>query len=336
MAEQLQAVSITGAGVTDDGNGMTYAFDPAAAGVGVHTLTYTFTDGNGCTNAASDDVEVFALPTVNYTALADLCIDAGVQAGLGGGTATGGVYSGTGVTDDGNGTTYSFDPAAAGVGVHTLTYTFTDGNGCTNAASDDVEVFALPTVTYTAPADLCIDAGVQAGYVADTSTLFGADNQGNYFSINITTGVATVLNEGFSGGCASGVTALGYDPLSGIGFGEETNGCGSGFMFDIATGNLLGVGSPNTGMPPYFQGVSVYNGVWYTVGVAGAPLSTFNPTTQVLTEVGPTGLGLSALAIDPNTGIAYATTGQGVTEIYTIDLSTGTPTLLADTGLGIG
>ncbi|WAC01296.1 hypothetical protein N7U66_14495 [Lacinutrix neustonica] len=170
MAEQLQAVSITGAGVTDDGNGMTYAFDPAAAGVGVHTLTYTFTDGNSCTNAASDDVEVFALPTVNYTALADLCLDAGVQTGLGGGTATGGVYSGAGVTDDGNGMTYAFDPAAAGVGVHTLTYTFTDGNGCTNAASDDVEVFALPTVNYTALADLCLDAGVQTGLGGGTAT----------------------------------------------------------------------------------------------------------------------------------------------------------------------
>jgi len=55
---------------------------------------------------------------VNFTAPADLCIDAGVQAGLGGGTppqgtVTGdlGVYSGSGVTDDGNGMTYSFDPA---------------------------------------------------------------------------------------------------------------------------------------------------------------------------------------------------------------------------------
>ncbi|WP_198515592.1 HYR domain-containing protein [Ulvibacter sp. MAR_2010_11] len=153
----------SGAGVTDDGNGMTYSFDPAAAGVGVHTLTYTFTDANGCTGSDSDDVEVFALPTVTFTAPADLCIDAGVQAGLGGGTPSGGVYSGPGVTDDGNGMTYSFDPAAAGVGVHTLTYTFTDANGCTGSDSDDVEVFALPTVTFTAPADLCIDAGVQAG-----------------------------------------------------------------------------------------------------------------------------------------------------------------------------
>ena len=160
----------SGLGVTDDGNGMTYSFDPSAAGDGIHTITYTYTDGNGCTNSADDDVEVFALPVVTFTAPADLCVDAGVQTGLGGGTPTGGVYSGTGVTDDGNGMTYSFDPSSAGVGVHTITYTFTDGNGCTNSADDDVEVFALPVVTFTALADLCIDAGVQTGLGGGTPT----------------------------------------------------------------------------------------------------------------------------------------------------------------------
>ena len=151
----------SGPGVTDNNDGLNYFFDPAAAGVGVHTITYTFTDGNGCTNSATDDVEVFDLPVVSFTALADLCVDAGVQSAQGGGTPTGGVYSGPGVTDNGNGTDSDFDPATAGVGVHTITYTYTDGNGCTNSASDDVEVFDLPVVTYGAPADLCIDAGPQ-------------------------------------------------------------------------------------------------------------------------------------------------------------------------------
>ena len=32
-----------------------------------------------------------------------------------------------------------------------------------SSASDDVEVFDLPVVTFTALADLCLDAGVQAG-----------------------------------------------------------------------------------------------------------------------------------------------------------------------------
>ncbi len=146
----------SGTGVTDDGNGMTYSFNPATAGVGTHTITYTFTDGNGCTNSASDNVEVFALPTVTITALADLCVNAGVQTGLGGGSPTGGVYSGTGVTDDGNGMTYSFDPATAGVGTHAITYSFTNGNGCTNSASDNVEVFSVPsTPSVTTPLTVC-------------------------------------------------------------------------------------------------------------------------------------------------------------------------------------
>ncbi|WP_299316168.1 hypothetical protein, partial [uncultured Aquimarina sp.] len=68
-----------------------------------------------------------------------------------------GVYSGSGVTDNSNGTTYSFNPATAGAGVHTITYNFTDANGCSNSASDTIEVFDLPIVTFAAPADLCID-----------------------------------------------------------------------------------------------------------------------------------------------------------------------------------
>ena len=106
---------------------------------------------------------MYALPVVSFTALSDLCIDSGVQSNLGSGlpSGVGGVYSGTGVTDNGNGMTYSFDPTTAGVGVTTITYTYTDANGCTNSTTDNVEVYALPVVSFTALSDLCIDAGVQ-------------------------------------------------------------------------------------------------------------------------------------------------------------------------------
>ncbi|WP_299313842.1 T9SS type A sorting domain-containing protein [uncultured Aquimarina sp.] len=160
----------SGSGVTDNGNGTTYSFDPATAGAGIHTITYSLTDANGCSNLALDTIEVFNLPTVTFAAPADLCIDAGIQTGLSGGTATGGIYSGSGVTDNGNGTTYSFDPATAGVGVHMITYNFIDANGCSNSASDTIEVFNLPTVTFAAPADLCIDAGIQTGLSGGTAT----------------------------------------------------------------------------------------------------------------------------------------------------------------------
>ena len=149
----------SGPGVIDLFNGISYNFSPTLAGAGIHTLTYTVS-GQG---SASDDVEVFALPILSFTAPPDLSIGAGIQTGLGGGTPTGGVYSGPGVTDDNNGMTYSFDPSIAGIGIHTLTYTYTDGNTCTNMASDDVEVFNTTNVTFTAPSDLCIDAGLQTG-----------------------------------------------------------------------------------------------------------------------------------------------------------------------------
>ena len=132
----------SGTGVADLGNGISFTFDPAVAGVGVHMITYTVTDANGCVGSAMDDIEVLDLVVVTFSAPADLCISSGIQTGLGGGTPTGGVYSGPGVSDDGNGMTYSFDPAAAGVGVHTLTYTFTIGNNCTSSESDDIEVIA--------------------------------------------------------------------------------------------------------------------------------------------------------------------------------------------------
>ncbi|WP_405293026.1 T9SS type A sorting domain-containing protein, partial [Algibacter sp. Ld11] len=119
-------------------NASTGTIDNSASTAGSYIVTYT-TFGP-CPNSWDVLITINTLPTVTFTAPEDLCLDAGVQAGLGGGTATGGVYSGTGVTDDGNGMTYSFDPAAAGVGIHTITYTLTNANGCTNAVSDDVEV----------------------------------------------------------------------------------------------------------------------------------------------------------------------------------------------------
>jgi hypothetical protein len=143
----------SGPGVTDTGDGINYSFDPAAAGVGTHTITYNFTDGNGCAGSANDAVVVFGLPTVTFTALAGLCLNAGVQAGLGNGTPTGGFYSGPGVTDTGDGINYSFDPAAAGVGTHTITYNFTDGNSCSGSANDNVIISACITFDWVGTTD---------------------------------------------------------------------------------------------------------------------------------------------------------------------------------------
>ena len=136
----------TPAGGTYSGTGVTAGqFDPAA---GTQTLTYTYTDANGCSDAASVTVTVNTAPTVELTAPTPLCSNAPSLA-LTGGTPAGGTYSGTGVTAG------EFDPAA---GTQTLTYTYTDANGCSDAASFTVTVNTAPTVELSALPALCSNA----------------------------------------------------------------------------------------------------------------------------------------------------------------------------------
>ena len=107
----------------------------------------------GSTNNRSDGTEAFDLPSGVFgssfvTGIEELCITSGVQMGLGGGLPTGGVYSGLGVTDDANGTTYTFDPNAAGVGSQTVIYTVIDCNSNPVNIPDTIEVTdGIPTLT---------------------------------------------------------------------------------------------------------------------------------------------------------------------------------------------
>jgi hypothetical protein len=150
------AVTLTGspAGGTFSGAGVSgNTFDPATAGAGTHSVTYTYSDGT-CSNTATQSVTVNALPVVSFTGLAaSYC--AGAPSVTLSGTPTGGTFSGPGITGD------VFDPSAAGVGgPYTITYSFTDGNGCTNSTSQTVTVNSAPVVSFTGLAsDYCSTAG---------------------------------------------------------------------------------------------------------------------------------------------------------------------------------
>jgi len=114
----------------------------------------------GSSNSRSDGTEAFDTPTAtaNMVGFGQVCETAGVLTGLGGGTPFGGVYSGPGVTDDGNGSTYTFDPAAAGLGVHTITYTVPPTDcAATTADTDDIEVTPGFELTFC-PDDISLDA----------------------------------------------------------------------------------------------------------------------------------------------------------------------------------
>lgn len=55
-------------GGTYNGNGVTgNQFDPNIAGIGTHTITYDYTDVNGCSNGTSIDIDVIATPAFSVT-----------------------------------------------------------------------------------------------------------------------------------------------------------------------------------------------------------------------------------------------------------------------------
>ena len=96
---------------------------------------------NDCGEGASSEtltVMINPLPEVNFVPAADsVCIYTPVF-NLSSGQPSGGVYSGSGVLQ--NGGNYSFDPNGAGLGDHVLTYTYTDNNGCENFAQAVINV----------------------------------------------------------------------------------------------------------------------------------------------------------------------------------------------------
>ncbi len=129
----------SGPGVIDDGNGQTFSYDASLVGLGRAPIFYTYTDNLGCIETAIDSVTIINDVQLNLRATA-FCIDACIQIGLTGGNPIGGVYSGNGVIDDGNGITFSFDPEAAGVGAHAIYYEYEDEFGCTMSELDFMDV----------------------------------------------------------------------------------------------------------------------------------------------------------------------------------------------------
>lgn len=142
----------------------------------------------GSTGSRGDGTEAFDVPplTAEMVAPADVCENEPIMTGLSGGSPSGGVYSGPGVTDDGNGLTYSFDPAVAGVGVHVITYNV-PATACATASSDtdSIEVLDIPGApTTNGASDFCLGSDVTVsatpGDPANVIRWYDAEFGGNF------------------------------------------------------------------------------------------------------------------------------------------------------------
>ncbi len=138
--------------------------------------TYSYTDGNGCTNTSTPaSIIVNPLPNVStgtYPSVCDKSIDVPLT-----GTPSGGTWSGTGISGN------NFSPVTVNSGTYPITYSYTDANGCSNSSTTNILVNPLPTVstgTYpptcdTTTSPIALNGGLPVGGVWSGSGVSGSN-----------------------------------------------------------------------------------------------------------------------------------------------------------------
>ena len=204
------------AGGTYMGPGVTNGvFNPATAGIGTHTITYTVGSGN-CTASATTTYTVTAAPTVDLQlGTTQVCNNAG-SVTLTGGSPVGGTYMGTGVT---NGV---FDPAGLGAGNYTITYNYSAAGSCTGSATATITVAPTGSVSFAAGVNqLCVTQGLftlSSGSPAG-GTFSGTGVVGNTFNpATARAGTHTITYTGPASTCfataTSDIVVIGDTPVS--------------------------------------------------------------------------------------------------------------------------
>jgi len=167
-------VLVTGTGVA--GTTPNYTFTPSNAGIGgPYTLTFNYTDANGCNNSTTTSATVFALPIVDWAVTNPtlVCSDGNavkidvITSPIGGF----GIFNAIPGLSKINDNQASFDPKTAGAsGIKSIGYSYTDLNGCTQTAvPSSIEVFDTPeptiqsisTISTPIPSSFCFDVSSQ-------------------------------------------------------------------------------------------------------------------------------------------------------------------------------
>ena len=152
-------------------------------------VTVIITSNALCASPATISVStvpniVNAVPTVSWTAPGTQCVNY-AQFILTGGTPSGGIYTGTGVSSG------QFNPSIAGIGIHAVTYTFTDANGCSNTSTGNITVSGCLGIEDEVSNTLSIYPNPSKGLV---TVEFENDNKEVYLQLVTTTGQIVYTN----------------------------------------------------------------------------------------------------------------------------------------------
>ena len=146
-------------------NGST--FNPGSSGAGTHVITYSYTDGNGCSNDDQISITVFAQPNVSINSPFSTVCEEENAFSLSG-TPSGGSFSGSGVTGS------TFTPVNAGVGTHIVTYSYTDSNGCSSSDETTIVVDDCVGIEEMLLSDLVLYPNPNNGIFRLSKNLIGA------------------------------------------------------------------------------------------------------------------------------------------------------------------
>ena len=151
----------------------------------------------------------------------------------------------------------------------------------------------LTAIVLLVATTLTISAGQKVSTLYAATGTFGV--QGVLYTINAKTGavIATIGPLNDSAGNNYAMAGMRYNPINGI---------------------LYGVTSDSSAFDPSY-------------------LITINPATALVTPIGPLGVVLTDVAIDPRSGIMYGVSGFNQ-KFYTVNLTTGLATQAGSTGLG--
>ncbi len=178
---------------------------------------------------------------------------------------------------------------------------------------------------------------------AHAGSFYASDREGNLYSINTSTGAASLIGGPIG---PNGATEIVYNPISGAAYVQGNDGSFTINPFSVATG--IG-GLPLQNDQQTFNGLAYVNSIGglilYGAGVTSpnGPSDLFridlnHPVPQIF-DIGPTGFGpISGLAYSQSSGIMYGVTGGSGTSslLVGLNLTTGIGTVIGDTSIKLG
>ena len=278
----------SGMGVSND------TLHPNLLSPGSYSLTYTYTNGQGCSGQAVSNFTIGALPNVQLSTPSSVCLNAGPTP-LSGGSPSGGVYSGTGVIGG------QFLPNNAGLGTHQVVYTYTNAAGCTASDTSTITVISPTAVSFPSIPQYCVSDGI------DTLD-FAQPSGGTYSGPQVTNGTFNPATAGAgnhqvtytyvdSNGCTSVASAnIIVHALPGVYINSITPLCYDASPLPLTQGTPMGgsysgPGVLNDTLFPYLSGPGTHPITYVYTNANGCTDS----TTINVTVLGPPNLSYPSL-----------------------------------------